>query len=166
VFQNGIDPEPSSLVLAGAGRAHDYITAFSLGLGAVLAGCLVILGLAPGITAPLLAGLAALLLALHARDLLGVLARLGVLLPGVIGFGAILAGRTLDAPATDRPIALVVLLGVVAVLVALSRVLPGHRMMPHWGRIGDLTQSAAAMAIIPLVPAVIGLYAKVRAGWS
>jgi type VII secretion integral membrane protein EccD len=165
-FQNGIDPEPSSVVLARTALAHDYITALCLGLGAVCAVSLPVLGSQRGISAPVLALIASLLLLLHSRELIGIQARLAGLVPGVIGLGTLALTRAVRADLSLRPLAVLATLAVAGILLAFARLLPGRRLLPHWGRIADLTQSAAAMAIIPLVPAVIGLYAKVRAGWA
>ena len=36
-------------------------------------------------------------------------------------------------------------------------------MMPYWGRIGDLTQTVAMVAILPILLAVLNVYAYARA---
>jgi ESX secretion system protein EccD len=165
-FQQEIDPEPSRVVLARTARAHDYISALYLGLGAVAAGCLLVLGTTPGISARVLAAVASLLLLLHARDLLGVRARLAVFGSGTAGFAVVALDLTAGLPAVERPAVVIGLVITAGILLAVARKLPGRRLLPHWGRIADLSHSAAAMAIIPLVLAVVGLYARVRAGWA
>ncbi len=165
-FQQDIDPEPSRQVLARTARAHDHITALYLGLGAVSTGCLLILGVTPGTSARVLASVASLLMLLHARELLGVRARLAVFLPGAAGLATVLLDLTAGMSSGVRPAMVVAMLVLAALLLAVARVLPGRRTLPHWGRIADLSHSLSAMAIIPLVLAVVGLYAKVRAGWA
>jgi type VII secretion integral membrane protein EccD len=165
-FQQGIDPEPSRVVLERTKRAHEHIGLLYLGLGAVAAGCLLLLGTTPGICARTLAAVASLLLLLHARDLLGVPARLALLVPGVAGPATVLVDLTLDQPPPVRPAVVAGLLGLAGLLLAVARTLPGRRLLPHWGRIADLAHTGTAIAILPLVLAVAGVYAKARAGWA
>ncbi len=165
-FQQDIDPEPSRLVLARTARAHSHITALYLGLGVVATACLAVLGVTTGLWARLLTVVASLLLMLHARELFGVRARLAVFVPGVAGLAVLVLDQSLNAPPASAPAVVVAMVITAGALLAIARVLPGRRMLPHWGRVADLTHSAAAVAIIPLVLAVIGLYARMRAGWS
>ncbi|MDN3359698.1 type VII secretion integral membrane protein EccD [Actinomadura sp. DC4] len=165
-FQQGIDPEPSRVVLDRTARAHEHIGSLYAGLGAVAAGCLLVLGTTPGVSARALAVVASVLSLLHGRDLLGVRARLAVFVPGVAGLAAVLVDLTLDQPAAVRPAAVAGLLLAAGPLLAIARVLPGRRVLPHWGRIADLSHTATAIAVIPLVLAVAGLYARARTGWA
>jgi type VII secretion integral membrane protein EccD len=165
-FQEGIDPEPSRVVLERTARAHEHIGSLYIGLGVIAAGCLMVLGTTPGIAARSLAAVASLLLLLHGRDLFGVRARLAVFVPGVAGLAAVLIDLTLDQPPTVRPALVVVLMLTAGLLLSAARTLPGRRLLPHWGRIADLMHTTAAIGIIPLVLAVVGLYAKARAGWA
>jgi type VII secretion integral membrane protein EccD len=165
-FQEGIDPEPSRVVLERTARAHEYIGSLYLGLGAVATACLLILGTTPGISAPVLTAVASLLLILHGRDLLGIPARLAVFVPGVAGSATLLIALTLDLPGRERPLVAAGLLILAAVLLGVAHVLPGRRMLPHWGRIADLAHVGTAVAVIPLVLAVVGVYARARAGWA
>jgi type VII secretion integral membrane protein EccD len=165
-FQQGIDPEPSRMVLERTARAHDHIGALYLGLGVVAAGCLVVLATTPGISARTLAAVASLLLLLHGRELLGVRARSAVLVPGVVGLAAVAIDLTLDLHLTVRPVVVAASLITAGLLLAVARILPGRRLLPHWGRIADLAHSGTAIAIVPLVLATAGLYARARAGWA
>jgi hypothetical protein len=58
------------------------------------------------------------------------------------------------------------LLVVAGLLLAVARILPGRRVLPHWGRIADLSHTATAIAVVPLVLAVVGVYARARSGWA
>ena len=165
-FQEGIDPEPSRGVLERTARAHEHIGSLYIGLGVIAGGCLAVLGTTPGIAARALAAVGSLLLLLHGRDLFGVRARLAVFVPGVAGLAAVLVDLTLDRSATVRPVVVVGLLLVAGLLLSVARTLPGRRLLPHWGRAADLMHTTTAIAVIPLVLAVVGLYAKARAGWA
>ncbi|MDN3359232.1 type VII secretion integral membrane protein EccD [Actinomadura sp. DC4] len=165
-FQQGIDPEPSRIVLERTARAHEHIGSLYVGLGVIVTGCLVVLGTTPGISARVLAAVASLLLLLHGRDLLGVRARLAVFAPGVAGLAAVLLDLTLDQPANVRPVVVVGLMLTAGLLLSVARTLPGRRLLPHWGRVADLMHTTTAIAVVPLVLAVVGLYARARAGWA
>lgn len=165
-FQQGIDPEPSQVVLKRTAQAHEHIGWLYVGLGVVAGGCLLVLGTTPGISARALAAVASLLLFLHGRDLFGVRARLAVLLPGVAGLAAVTVDLTLDQGALVRPVLVAGLLILAGLLLSVARVVPGRRMLPHWGRIADLAHTGTAIAVIPLVLSVIGVYARARAGWQ
>ena len=62
-------------------------------------------------------------------------------------------------------VSLVVLI-VAGLLLSVAHVLPGRRMLPHWGRIADLAHTGTAIAVIPLVLSAVGVYARARAGWQ
>ncbi|MGI5229461.1 type VII secretion integral membrane protein EccD [Actinoallomurus sp. CA-142502] len=165
-FQQGIDPEPSRVVLDRTTRAHEHIGWLYAGLGVVAGVCLLILGTTPGIGARVLAAVASLLLLLHGRDLFGIRARLAVLLPGVAGLATVTVDLTLDQGALVRPLIVAALLIVAGLLLSVARKVPGRRMLPHWGRVADLAHSGTAIAVVPLVLWVVGVYARARAGWQ
>jgi hypothetical protein len=79
---------------------------------------------------------------------------------------AVLAARTAAATPAHRLGVVTALVVLAGLLVAAARMLPGRRLLPYWGRFADLGQSAAAIAVVPLVLAVLRLYARVRAGWA
>ncbi|MGH3380322.1 MAG: type VII secretion integral membrane protein EccD, partial [Actinoallomurus sp.] len=88
------------------------------------------------------------------------------LVPGLGGLAVIVVDLAAGVPAGYVPAVVGGLVLVAGLLLVVARVMPGRRMLPHWGRIADLSHSVAAMAVIPLVLAVVGLYARVRAGWA
>ncbi|HVQ90884.1 MAG TPA: hypothetical protein VMU51_07585, partial [Mycobacteriales bacterium] len=165
-FQQDIDPEPAGTVLAGAESAIGYLVAMYVGLGAVEAGCLAVLASAPGWAPRALTAVASFLLLLNGRDLVGAWQRLAALGPGLVGAAAVLAAGTATATPQHRLVIVAALVILAGVLVAAARMLPGRRLLPYWGRLADLGQSAAALAVVPLVLAVLQLYARVRAGWA
>jgi hypothetical protein len=57
---------------------------------------------------------------------------------------------------------LLVLLVAALLACAAAEVLPGRRLLPHWGLVGDITHWAAAAAIIPLVLSVAGAFTLVQ----
>lgn len=82
-LQEGIEPFPAERVLARSLVADDYLMALYTAVGAVCAGCLVLLAFAgTGWAAPAQAGALAVLLLLHGRVIGSVRQRLALLLPG------------------------------------------------------------------------------------
>jgi type VII secretion integral membrane protein EccD len=163
-FQQDIDPEPSRTVLAGTESAIGYLVAMYAGLAVVEAGCLALLASAPAWSAQALTAVASFLLLLNGRDLIGTWQRLSVLGSGMSGVVAVLAARTAAQTPPHRLGTVAVLVVLACVLVVVARVLPGRRLLPYWGRLADIGQSAAALAVVPLVLAVLRLYARIRAG--
>jgi hypothetical protein len=50
----------------------------------------------------------------------------------------------------------------VALLVVVARTLPQRRPMPYWGRAGDLLQTLAMLAALPVLLAILGVYQYAR----
>jgi type VII secretion integral membrane protein EccD len=159
-FQTDIDPVPSRDVLDRTVLADRYVGALYLGLGAAAAGFLLVLAAAPGWAAPTLAGAAAALLLLHARELRTARQRLSALVPAVLGALAVVWSQT--AGPDRREFAVIGLAAVIAVVALLGRALPGKRLLPHWGRVADITHTAAAISLVPLALAVLDLFARAR----
>ncbi len=165
-FQQDIDTEPSRTVLARTDLADGYLAALYLGLGAVAGGCLVVLAATPDWPARALAAVASFLLLVQGRDLTGAWHRLAALAPGLVGAVALLVTGVAAATPPRRLGVVAALVILAGLLVAAARVLPGRRTLPYWGRLGDLAQTAAGIAVVPLVLAVLHLYGRVRAGWA
>jgi hypothetical protein len=53
---------------------------------------------------------------------------------------------------------------VAGLILAGERSLPGYKMLPHWGRAGDLLQTATAVALIPAVLWLLNLYQYAKTG--
>jgi ESX secretion system protein EccD len=51
---------------------------------------------------------------------------------------------------------------VAGLLLVGERSLPGHKLLPHWGRVGDLLQTLTAVALIPGVLWLLNLYGFAR----
>jgi type VII secretion integral membrane protein EccD len=165
-FQQDIEPEPSRKILASTDLANGYVAALYLALGAVVTGCLAVLASTPGPAAQALAAVTSFLLLLHGRELTGAWHRLATLVPGLVGAAAVLSAQAAAATPVYRQGAVAVLVALAALLLVAARVLPGRRLLPYWGRLADLCHTAAAIAVVPLVLAVLHLYGRVRAGWA
>ena len=165
-FQQDIDPEPAGPLLTRTASADAFITGLYVALAVVCTGCLVMLAPAPGRSPTLLVVAGSVLVLLHSRELVGARQRVAMLAPGVLGPLALVLIGCREGSAGFR---LAVLLGLVMLgLLAcvLARVLPGRRLLPHWGLAGDITHWLAAAAIIPLALSVTGAFTLVRGLWS
>ncbi|RAK42918.1 type VII secretion integral membrane protein EccD [Actinoplanes lutulentus] len=162
-LQEDIDPEPSEPLLTGAATADRYMTALYAGLAVPSAVGLVLLARDPRWDTLTLIVLVASVRLLMLRPMTSAWHRLAQGVPALLGLGAALIGGLTLAPTAARAYAAVLVLLLGALLVCLARLLPGRRLMPYWGRIGDLFQTVATVAVIPVLLQVFGVYARVRA---
>jgi len=165
-FQAELEPEPSRAVLDRAGFADTCGAALYTGLGTVAAASLTTLAWSGGWAPATLTGVVAALLVLHSRDMISARHRLALLVPALLAAAMLLAARFAAGDPALRTGAVAALLACGVPVYAACRALPTHRPLPHWGRLADLTQTLLAIAVIPLVLAVLDLYTRVRAGWA
>ncbi len=162
-LQEELDPVSSEAVLARSVHADRYMTALYTGLGLPAGVALVLLGRADGWAPVTMVALAALLRTLAARPMTSAWHRLALVAPALAG----LVAATLHAAAGQPQLRVLVPVAAVplaaAVLIAVARVAPGRRFTPYWGRIGDLLQTLAALAMLPVLLDVLDVYGYVRA---
>ena len=163
-LQEDIDPEPSDEVLALAMTADRYMTGLHAGLAVVLLTALAMLAVAGGWAPLTLILLVVVARLLNARSPTSGWHRLALGLPaltGLIGAG----WRSLAIAGGDlRALIVLGLLPIAAVLLfVVGRALPRRRIMPIWGRVGDLLQLTVTVAMLPILAAVLGLYGAARA---
>ena len=159
-----IDPLPGKDVLASTAVADRYLTSMTIAVGAILAGCATILVRSDGWASAAIAATAALVLVLRSRALQGGWQRLGTLVPAAYAFGLLIVSYAHRAEWTDRLTLMAVpLLAVAGGSVVFAQMVPGRRIHPVWGRVADVTEWLAAIAMIPLVLGVLGVYAWARA---
>ncbi|TBL34425.1 type VII secretion integral membrane protein EccD [Verrucosispora sp. SN26_14.1] len=163
-LQDGIDPEPSEPLLARTVTADRYMTALHTGLAAVTLGALTLVGAADGWAAPTLVVLVAAVRLLAARPMTSAWHRLALCGPAVVGLATVLLHVSTTGTGWPRLLVPAVLVPIgAALLVTTARTLPGRRLMPYWGRIGDLTHTLAMVAVFPVLLAVLDVYAFARA---
>ncbi|MGW6705888.1 type VII secretion integral membrane protein EccD [Streptomyces sp. NPDC054956] len=163
-LQEGIDPHPHEGVVSRTALAEEWMTALYAAVGLVCALALSALLLdEPGTPARVTAGVLSLLLLLHSRAIGNLWQRPAVFLPGLYGLVlAALTGASALSPG-NRPAVLVTLLVLAGVAIVTSWTVPGRRVLPHWGRAGDILHTCAAVALIPLALWVLGVYGALRA---
>ncbi|MFI6133936.1 type VII secretion integral membrane protein EccD [Micromonospora sp. NPDC051141] len=162
-LQEDLDPIPSGTLLPRAAVADRAMTALYAGIAAPTAVAVVVVGIAPGWAPATLVGLVALVRCLAARTMTSAWHRLAQLAPAAVGAVTL----ALDAVASSGPLArvtapvLAVSLGS-ALLLLVARTMPDRRLTPYWGRLGDLLQTLAATAVLPVLLAVLDVYRFAR----
>jgi len=161
-LQADLDPVPGQHVLERTRLADSYMAALYGGLGVIAGVCLVVLGASGSLRAEAVAVDAIALMLLHSRVLVAARHRLAAVVPAALGVAVLLAADGLRANAGHWPAVLAVIIAACALLFAAERTLPGHRLLPHWGRAGDLLQTLTAAALFPLTLWLLGFYEFVR----
>jgi ESX secretion system protein EccD len=163
-FQQGLDPLPSKDVLDRAALADEHITAFLIVLGAVCAGALLILSTRLEWDTVALSLVVAVLLLLQSRELRATWHRVAAMAPACVALMSVLVRWVVDLPLLGQACVIVGLLGLAGNAVAAAQVLPARRLVPRWGRLGDILHWLCALAVLALVLTVAGFY-DVVATW-
>ncbi len=161
-LQSDLDPVPGQQVIDSTRRADRYMTALYSGLAVVVTGCLIVLGVAAGWRARLVAIDVIALLLLHSRVLVAARHRLAVLVPAVCGAAVLVTAAGFRADSRSWLTVFAGLVVAAGLLLTGERLLPGHKLLPHWGRAGDLLHTLTAVALIPGVLWLLNLYEFAR----
>ncbi|MEV4759980.1 type VII secretion integral membrane protein EccD [Micromonospora sp. NPDC049559] len=163
-LQEEIDPEPSDVLLAQTARADRYMTGLYAGNAVATAVAMIPLALSDWWAPWTLVALVALVRLLALRPMTSGWHRLALAAPGLFGLAlTALVGLAGAVPLLRLAVVVVVLPVAGVLLFALGRKLPGRRLMPYWGRIGDVSQLVGTVAMLPVLLAVLGVYGAARA---
>ncbi|MDH2393674.1 type VII secretion integral membrane protein EccD, partial [Streptomyces sp. HNM0663] len=162
-LQEGIEPHPTAVVASRSVLADGWMSSLYAAVGLVCAGCLTVLARRPGLAEVVTSLALALLLLLHARGLGNVWQRLFLVLPGTWGLALLVFSQAQAAGPFGRLLTVAGLLAVTAGIAIASWTVPGRRLVPYWGRGAELLHSATAIALLPLVLWVLGVYGALRA---
>ncbi|MBK1787790.1 type VII secretion integral membrane protein EccD [Prauserella cavernicola] len=163
-FQKGLEPLPSKDVLDRAARADVHLTAFMVVLGAVCAVALLVVSSTLRWDTMTLSLVVSVLLLLQSRELNGIWHRVAAIAPAAAALTSVLLRWAVDLPLLGLVCVIVGLLGLAGNAVAGAHVLPGRRLVPKWGRIGDFLHWVCALAVLALVLTITGFYGWV-ASW-
>jgi type VII secretion integral membrane protein EccD len=161
-LQDDLDPIPGEHVLERTRWADRYMSALYSALAIVAGGCLAVLGFTAGWRAHLVAIDAIVLLLLHARLLVAARHKLAAVIPAVGGALILNTVAGLHATPHTRLVLLSGVLVAAGLLWAAEYTLPGRKLMPIWGRLGDLLESLAALALLPATLWLLNLYELAR----
>jgi type VII secretion integral membrane protein EccD len=161
-LQEDLDPLPSEEVLASSVDADRYMTALYAGLGLPAGVAMVLLGLVGGWAPVTMVALATLVRTLAARPMTSARHRLAVVAPGAAGLVAAMLHAAVTQPRLRLLVPVVAVPLAAAGMVMVALVMPGRRMMPYWGRIGDLIHTLATLAMFPVLLDILDVYAYAR----
>jgi ESX secretion system protein EccD len=162
-LRQDIDPVPHQVVVTRGEAVFGYLRTLHIGIGIAQAALLYVLVVAGGGWARLLAGICSVLLLLRSRHLGGTAQRWSLIAPA--GFAAVI--NVLRLATGHDPSGRVLgfgipLFAVGIVLLVLSVALPGRRLRPYWGRAVDILELLTAVSVLPVLLAVLRVYALIR----
>lgn len=158
-----IDPVPAKMVVERGAATVGYSTALHVGLGAAVAVLLPLLVIGGNGWTMVLSLVIAFLLLLRTRHPSGVVQRWSILVPAIVCVVANLHQIAGERTELGRLLAVCLpLFGAGVVLLVFSRMMPGKRQRPYWGRAVEILESVAAVAVIPILLQVLGVYAWMR----
>ncbi|MFI7432226.1 type VII secretion integral membrane protein EccD [Micromonospora haikouensis] len=162
-LQEDIAPEPAGPLMDRARAVDRLMTALYAGAAAATAVALLVVAHRAGWAELTLVVLVALVWSLNARPMTSAWHRLAQAVPALFG----LTAAAVDTLAGLGPVGRIAALGALPVavpaLLVAARSLSERRVTPYWGRVGDLTLTAAAVALLPILLAVLGGYGFFRA---
>ncbi|MEV4844670.1 type VII secretion integral membrane protein EccD [Micromonospora matsumotoense] len=162
-LQEDIDPEPAGPLMDRARAVDRLMTALYAGLAAATTVALLPVAYRAGWAELTLVLLVALVWSLNARPMTSGWHRLAQAVPALVGLAVVAVDTLAGVGPVGRVVALGVLPVAVPALLVAGRSLTGRRVTPYWGRVGDLTLTVAAVALLPIVLAVLHVYDYFRA---
>jgi type VII secretion integral membrane protein EccD len=158
-----IEPVPAKMVVERGAVAIGYATALHAGLGAAVSVLLPMLVIGGNGWTMWLSLVIAFLLVLRTRHPSGVVQRWSIIVPAVVCVVANLVQLAGEHTESGRLLAVCLPLFAAGVVFLLfSRVMPGRRQRPYWGRAVEILESLVAIAVIPILLQVLGVYAWMR----
>ncbi|MEU3716693.1 type VII secretion integral membrane protein EccD [Streptomyces californicus] len=162
-LQEGIEPHAASAVSARAVLADGWMTSLYGAVGVVGAACVVVLARERELAEIIMTVALCLLLVLHARGLGNIWQRMSLVVPGVLGLLLLVLVAAPAASPGNRLVTAAGLLAAAAAVAIAAWTVPGRRLVPYWGRAGEILHSALAIAVLPLALWVLGVYGALRA---
>ncbi|MFH8885192.1 type VII secretion integral membrane protein EccD [Streptomyces californicus] len=162
-LQEGIEPHPAAAVSARAVLADGWMTSLYGAVGVVGAACVVVLARERDLAEIIMTVALCLLLVLHARGLGNIWQRMSLVVPGVLGLLLLVLVAAPAASPGNRLVTAAGLLAAAAAVAIAAWTVPGRRLVPYWGRAGEILHSALAIAVLPLALWVLGVYGALRA---
>jgi type VII secretion integral membrane protein EccD len=155
---------PRPAVLAAVVRADELLAGILLGIAVSAVGLVAGLSVTTGPAGPLLAGLASAALLLRARLFPSVAARLPLLVSGLVGLALTGAAWAATAGSAARLIGVAGAFVAVVALLATAAGAPRRRVgtSPYLGRVADILDVTAVVALAPVACAVLNLYTWIR----
>lgn len=161
-LQQGIDPLPESLANRRAAVADGYLSVFFLSAAVVFTVASALLVQVPNWPGKVFTAVFSVAVLLRARGVANAWQRIALVAAGGLGPILVLLSLALPASAPARAAAMLGLCAAAALLLTGASRLPGARLRPIWGRLGEIIEGCTALALIPLLLQVLGAYAYFR----
>ncbi|MER6990045.1 type VII secretion integral membrane protein EccD [Saccharopolyspora hirsuta] len=161
-LQEDIDPVPASEAESRTSNADRYLSVVMVSAAAVLAGSFPLVLAEQGWASWAFVALLASAVLLRSRNFLGAWQRVSLVAVGTLGLSMV----TLHFATVFSPLWWVVLvLGMLVVLFAVVKASlrpPNRRMLPIWGHLANVFDTATAIAVVPVLLQLLGVYAWAR----
>ncbi|GIG09245.1 type VII secretion integral membrane protein EccD [Catellatospora coxensis] len=155
-----VEPVPDAPLQERAVVVDRYLTAGHVAVAIVAAAGLWFLSGGGGWAAPVLAGVMTALLLLRTRLITGLWSRW--VLTAAAGFGLLMLALRTTGPGFGMLGLPLTALALGVGLLAAVRMPENRRPRPYWGRAAEITETTLALAMIPLLLAVLGVYEYAR----
>ncbi|MFI7499919.1 type VII secretion integral membrane protein EccD [Streptomyces sp. NPDC049687] len=161
-LQQGIDPLPEALVTRRVAAADGYLSVFFLSAAVVFTVASALLVQAPHWPGRVFTAVFSAAVLLRARGVGNAVQRIALVVAGGLGATLVLLSLTLHASSVVRAAAMLGLFAAAALLLTGAWRLPGARLRPIWGRLGEILEGLTALALVPLLLQVLDAYAYFR----
>lgn len=161
-FGEDLEPVSHRVVVERSALADRYMTSLHAALGLTSAVLLTLLISSATMWLMITGGVATLLLLLRSRNLTGARQRWALLAPAAYAGVLDLVVLATLLPDPLRPVVFGGALVLAVLLLVCSASLPGRKLRPYWGRAVDILETLCAVALVPLLLAVLDVYELVR----
>jgi type VII secretion integral membrane protein EccD len=161
-LQVDIEPSPAAEVVERTGFADRYLNVLTMAGSFVFLACYPFLLDAPGWVGVALPIVFAVALLLRSRNFFGAWQRISVVVSGASGFVFIILAMVVKMPAEWHGVTILMLLLGIGVLVLAATRAPTRRLLPIWGHLANILETLTALAVVPLIMQVLGVYAWAR----
>jgi type VII secretion integral membrane protein EccD len=161
-LQVDIEPAPAAEVMARTTFADRYLAVIAISASlAIVVSFPYLLSFGGWVQVSLPVVFTAALL-LRARNFIGLVQRLAVTTGGTACAVLLVLDQVDGATVGYQWVVIVVLLGLIPPLVMAANRPPTRRLLPIWGHLGNILDTLTALAMIPLMLHVLGIYAWAR----
>jgi type VII secretion integral membrane protein EccD len=161
-LQEDIEPEQAERVLSRTDSANGFLCMIAASTSAVIIVGIVVVQRESGWVPTTLTVLFALAVLLRAREFMVIWQRVPTTVAGAVCLALVVHDAFLHWGPLMRGVAVVMLLLLVAALLFASARLPVRRPLPIWRRIAEILETLSALAILPLVGQLLGIYGHMR----
>jgi len=161
-LQVDLAPAPAAEVVERTGAANEYLSMLAVGAALVLLVSFHYLLAEPGWVVQLLAGLLCGLILLRTREFLDVAQRLALASAGTYGAILLVISLLTGTELTTLIIGLVLLMLIMAFLVMAALRAAPRRLLPIWPHLANILETCTALAVIPFLLQLLGVYAWAR----